>query len=101
MIVPIFEIHRYKKQWGPDAEEFNPDRFLRDDIHAYSWIPFSGGIRNCTGIKYAMQFIKIALCHLIQNYKFSTSVILKDLKFHISFDMEPVGGHMIKIEKRK
>ncbi|XP_013177583.1 PREDICTED: cytochrome P450 4C1-like [Papilio xuthus] len=54
--VSIWGLHRDPKYWGPDAEVFDPDRFLPERFnlkHACSYIPFSSGPRNCIGTMFA------------------------------------------------
>lgn len=48
----IFHLHRNKDVWGPEADLFNPDNFLPENIckiHKYAFIPYSSGPRNCIG----------------------------------------------------
>ncbi|XP_070136972.1 probable cytochrome P450 313a3 [Drosophila bipectinata] len=50
MGIDIFNIHRNRDLWGHNADAFDPDRFLPDNIrqrHPYAFIPYSKGKRNC------------------------------------------------------
>ncbi|CAO1404738.1 unnamed protein product [Diamesa tonsa] len=68
LVISIFSLHRRKDIWGENAELFNPDHFLPENIakrHPYSYIPFSRGSRNCLGNNYAMLAIKIMLAVIL------------------------------------
>lgn len=104
LVIPIFKLQRQEEIWGPNSQIFNPDNFLPEKIasrHPYAWIPFSAGQRNCIGMKYSLLAMKIMLCHLLRNYKFSTSIKYSDLKFKMALDLKIVNKHMVSIEKRK
>lgn len=52
LIINFFTLHRRTDIWGEHADKFNPDNFLPENIEkrpAYSFLPFSGGQRNCIG----------------------------------------------------
>ncbi|RZC33673.1 p450 domain containing protein, partial [Asbolus verrucosus] len=49
--IPIFFIHEDPDFWT-DPLTFDPDRFLPEEVakrHPYTFLPFSGGPRNCLG----------------------------------------------------
>ncbi|KAE9388190.1 cytochrome P450 [Gymnopus androsaceus JB14] len=51
----VFLMHRRQDLWGPDALEFDPDRFIDERLHKYLipnpfiFLPFSAGPRICLG----------------------------------------------------
>jgi cytochrome P450 family 135 len=45
-------VHRADEHW-PDANAFNPDRFITSQPAPYTWIPFGGGPRRCIGASFA------------------------------------------------
>ncbi|KAJ5581300.1 cytochrome P450 benzoate 4-monooxygenase [Penicillium hetheringtonii] len=50
--VPSYTIHRSKEIWGPDAEEFVPERWAPERLTSRqkaAFIPFSHGPRACVG----------------------------------------------------
>ncbi|KAL5237900.1 hypothetical protein ACI65C_005310 [Semiaphis heraclei] len=71
IFINVFALHRNEKHFeNPDT--FDPDRFLKEnknDLHPYAFIPFSAGMRNCIGQKFAMIVIKIAVATMIKSYR--------------------------------
>ncbi|XP_045774553.1 cytochrome P450 4C1-like [Maniola jurtina] len=95
-----FIMHRSKRIWGPDADVFNPDRFLPEASakrHPCSYIPFSYGARNCIGRHFGMIAMKSILANVLRSYKVTSSTCDR-LKIEIL--LFPVSGHMISIENR-
>lgn len=77
--VPIATVNRSEVLWGPNAKNFDPDRWLDNSIsqHRASEIQgyghllsFGGGARMCLGKAFALTEIKTVLSVLIRNYTF-------------------------------
>ncbi|KAF8883907.1 CYP63 cytochrome P450 monooxygenase-like protein [Gymnopilus junonius] len=70
----VFMMHRRKDLWGPDAEEFDPDRFLDDRLKKYLsknpfiFLPFNAGPRICLGQQFAYNEMSFMLIRLLQSF---------------------------------
>nr|GAT53741.1 cytochrome P450 monooxygenase [Mycena chlorophos] len=70
----VFMMHRRKDLWGPDAEEFDPDRFLDDRVkkyllkNAFQFLPFNAGPRICLGQQFAYNEMSFMLVRLLQSF---------------------------------
>ncbi|KAF8663703.1 hypothetical protein AX16_000878 [Volvariella volvacea WC 439] len=70
----VFMMHRDKNLWGPDAEEFDPDRFLDERLQKYLlansfiFLPFNAGPRICLGQQFAYNTISIMIIKLLQHF---------------------------------
>jgi cytochrome P450 len=65
-------LHRSPKHWE-NPEEFNPDRWDSNVSHAYWFLPFIDGPRNCIGKKFALVEATVILVGILQNFSFRIS----------------------------
>ncbi|XP_049631140.1 cytochrome P450 4A11-like [Suncus etruscus] len=57
----IYGLHHNPNVW-PDPEVFDPSRFAPGaSWHSHTYLPFSGGSRNCIGKQFAMNELKVAV----------------------------------------
>jgi cytochrome P450 len=64
--------HRHPEFW-PDAEAFDPDRFLPERSAGrprFAWYPFLGGPHQCIGQEFAMMELVLALAMIAQAFHF-------------------------------
>lgn len=95
-------LHMNPDHW-PNPKKFDPDRFLPENSvgrHAYSYIPFSAGPRNCIGQKFAMAELKATLSKLVRNFKFTPGDPEEDLGFFAELILTSKTGVRVKIESR-
>lgn len=76
-------INRNVDEWGPDASEFNPDRWL-DDANggaksAFSFMTFGQGPRKCIGELYARSQMECVLAALVDCFVLSSAHKLDDI----------------------
>lgn len=103
VFVPIMHIHRNKKDFGEDADEFRPDRFAPENLHKINfdaYMPFSRIPRNCIGHRYAMITIKLMLSYIFRNYKITTSMKLENMRFEFSISCNSADGYLVTMQPR-
>ncbi|KAF7309055.1 Cytochrome P450 [Mycena kentingensis (nom. inval.)] len=75
--VPIYSLHRNTEVWGPDAEVFNPARWLgsdgdlkdSDEPVAKAFKPFSDGPAACIGKTLALLQLRLILAMIFKRYE--------------------------------
>lgn len=101
--IPCLAVHR-SEEYYPEPEVFNPDRFMPENKHLlvpYTYLPFGQGPRNCVGMRFAYQEIKILLAQLIRQFKFSrTELTPTELEFEKFRPSMCPSAFQTKIERR-
>ncbi|KAL4912088.1 cytochrome P450 [Aspergillus aurantiobrunneus] len=63
----VYAMHRRTDFYGPDAEEFRPERWI-DLRPGWEYLPFNGGPRICVGQQYALTEAAYVTTRLAQRY---------------------------------
>ncbi|KAL4708370.1 hypothetical protein ACJJTC_019606 [Scirpophaga incertulas] len=107
VVISIWGVHRDPKYWGPDAETFDPDRFLPERFnlkHTCSYMPFSQGPRNCLGYQYALMSIKTAVSAILRKYKIvpdPEKTATPYIRVKLDIMMKDVDGYQVALERRE
>ncbi|XP_057367188.1 cytochrome P450 3A14-like [Daphnia carinata] len=70
--VPTYALH-HMEEYYPDPEKFDPDRWTPENKakrSPYTYMAFGTGPRNCVGMRFAMEELKIAVCTMVQKFRF-------------------------------
>ncbi|KAJ3929338.1 MAG: cytochrome P450, partial [Lentinula lateritia] len=83
VVISLYNANRNEELWGPDANEWKPERWLSPLPEAviqarapgiYSHLmTFSAGARSCIGFKFSQLEMKVILVVLFENFKFFPS----------------------------
>ncbi|XP_030466719.2 cytochrome P450 714A1-like [Syzygium oleosum] len=95
-------LHRDPENWGPDANEFKPERFKNGVSeackHPQAYVPFGYGSRLCLGQTFAMMEMKIVLALVLSRFSFALS---PEYRHSPVFRMVLVPEHGMRLVVRK
>ncbi|ESQ45730.1 hypothetical protein EUTSA_v10010323mg [Eutrema salsugineum] len=80
VMINLWAIGREVATWGPDAEEFRPERHLDSSSSAadfrgqdFELIPFGSGRRMCPGISFAVVLNEVVLANLMHRFDWQST----------------------------
>ncbi|EMC93381.1 hypothetical protein BAUCODRAFT_238892 [Baudoinia panamericana UAMH 10762] len=88
--VPAYVMHHSTEIWGPDAEEFRPERWEKvTERQKGAFIPFSYGPRSCVGRNVAEMELSLIVATVFRRYEFE--LYQKHLETREGFLRKPLG----------
>ncbi|KAL3271097.1 hypothetical protein HHI36_021593 [Cryptolaemus montrouzieri] len=101
---PFIHLHRNPLYWERPLE-FNPDRFLPDQVakrHPYTFLPFSGGLRGCIGQKYSYMNLKTLQSTILRKFRvYCDYKTVEEIELDNFLVLRPLNGFKFYLEERK
>nr|CAH0100563.1 unnamed protein product [Daphnia galeata] len=103
--VPVYALH-HLEEYYPDHETFDPERWDQENKanrSPYSFMAFGSGPRNCVGMRFAMEELKVAISALVQQFRFfPVAETPEKLRFDDGFQtaLQPINA-IVGIERRQ
>ncbi|XP_067143005.1 cytochrome P450 3A24-like isoform X2 [Centruroides vittatus] len=102
--IPIYSMH-HDKEFYPNPEKFDPERFLPENRHSilpYTYLPFGEGPRNCIGMRFAIMVVKMFIFHLFRDFRVhATEETKKPLEFFRGQGLIQPKKVIVELERRK
>ncbi|MGR8929403.1 MAG: cytochrome P450 [Gammaproteobacteria bacterium] len=97
-IFSIYNIHHHAEFW-PNADQFDPARFLHDENRRFCFMPFGTGERVCIGNHFAMLESQILLNMIVQRFEIELSNE-DEPEIDMAVSLRPKGGIPVTIKPR-
>jgi hypothetical protein len=99
VIVGISLVHNNEEIF-PNAQTFDPDRFMGVSPDNYAWVPFGGGTRRCIGAAFANMEMNVALRTILREFDLSTTSAKGERWHSRGVAFAPRKGGLARVTRR-
>lgn len=85
----------------PDANEFNPDRFIGNPPNPFAWIPFGGGMMRCIGASFATMEMEVTLRTMLREFRLEATSEPDEKPHSRGVTVTPARGALAIVRRRK
>lgn len=100
--INMYSLHR-NPEYFKDPDLYIPERFLTPEVrkrHPFSYIPFSGGPKNCLGQRFAHMEAKTLLAKVLRKYTLESTRPVSQLRITYELILKARGGLRIWFRER-
>ena len=84
----------------PDAEKFDPDRFVGNPPNPFAWIPFGGGMMRCIGASFATMEMEVTLRTMLREFRVEPTREPDEKPHSRGVTVTPARGGRIVVHRR-
>jgi cytochrome P450 len=85
----------------PDAEKFNPDRFVGSPPNPFAWIPFGGGMMRCIGASFATMEMEVTLRTMLREFRIEPTSEPDERPHSRGVTVTPARGGRLVVHRRR
>jgi cytochrome P450 len=93
-------VHYDPRNWGPDARQFRPERWLEGNLPQHAWMPFGGGVRRCIGAAFAQAEIENVLSAVLRTVDLDAVQPADESGVMRNITMIPRQGARVRVVRR-
>lgn len=94
----VYNMHRLPSIWGPDADEFKPERW-EGRKPGWEFLPFNGGPRICLGQQFALTSAGHATVRLLQRFDEIEGLDLGEVRQNAILTTNRQGGVKVRLHE--
>ncbi|GMF43050.1 unnamed protein product [Phytophthora fragariaefolia] len=105
VILPHYAMGHLETVWGPDAEQFKPERWIDPDtgklvhVSLYKFTAFLAGPRMCLGMRFALAEMKITLATMLSKFDIKTVKAPLDFTYVPSVTLQVKGPVAVTVTR--